>query len=568
MNGVRRWSLRAHLLGMAGAVLVLGSAVGLALTADAYSQAEGRAVTAARDAARQVAASIDRDLAQAAMLTAASAPGIGPILEQQAAVAANPEVCSLSFTGVGVFPSEGAVHILTGDGRVLCSSVRVAVGRSYAGASWFSRLAGGAPVTTGDGQDVVSGVPAAVVAAPIPTPGGTVGGALVQTLAVASLAPALAETFGGSVRRQFALVDGDGRVLSSSIDPSQGGQAFPRIADGATAPDSRGTKRIWGVARLPALGWQLWAGTSEDLALRAARAERRRLGLVLVITLAAALGLALLVNRRLVRPLRELSATVAQAETEPGARATVAGPAELADLAQGLNHMLAARQHNEELITDLAGDLEATAISLVEAREQERRALAIALHDTTLQGMIAAMWQVDSLLERSDGSPALERLRGDLEALVNQTRAVTTGLRPPALEEYGLGAAVDELARRTGGDSGLAIQVDDRLLGARFVPAVEMLMYRMVQEALQNVRKHAQATTVQVVLERDDGVVRATVTDDGIGIDDAVLTERVHQGHLGVVSMRDTVRLAKGRFSMTPGDPGTVVSVEVPVRTD
>lgn len=568
VNGVRRWSLRTHLLGMAGAVLVLATVVGLAVTADAYSQAKRRAVTAARDAARQVAATLDRDLGQAAMLTAASAPGIGPVLDQQAAVSANPDVCSLSFTGIGVFPPEGAAHILTGDGRVLCSSVRAAVGRSYAGAAWFPRLAGGAPVTTGDTQDVVSGAPAAVVAAPVQAAGGKVSGALVQTLAVGALAPALAETFGGPVRRHFTLVGGDGRVLSSSIDASQRGQAFPRIPDGATARDPRGTKRIWGVGTVTAPGWQLWAGTSEDLALRTARAERRRLGLVLITTLAAALGLALLVNRRLVRPLRGLSATVAQAETEPGARATVAGPAELADLAQRLNHMLAARQHNEELITDLARDLEAMAISLVEAREQERRSLAIALHDTTLQGIIVAMWQVDALLERGDESPALERLRNDLEALIDQTRAVTTGLRPPALEESGLGAAVDELARRTASESGLAVEVDDRLHGARFVSAVETLMYRLIQEALQNVRKHAQAMSVHVVLEHDDGLLRATVTDDGVGVDDTVLEERAQDGHLGVVSMRDTVRLARGRFSIRPGDPGTVVSVEIPVTTD
>jgi two-component system NarL family sensor kinase len=220
------------------------------------------------------------------------------------------------------------------------------------------------------------------------------------------------------------------------------------------------------------------------------------------------------------------------------------------------------------VVADLARELEATATSLVEAREQERRALAIALHDTTLQGLIAAMWQVDALVERGDAAPTLERLRGDLEALIIQTRAVTTGLRPPGLEESGLGAAVDELARRTASESGLAVDVDDRLAGARFVPTTETLVYRMVQEALHNIRKHAQATTVHVVLERDDGLLRATVTDDGIGVDDTVLREQARAGHFGVVSMRDTVRLAKGRFSITPGHPGTVVSVEIPARAD
>ncbi|HEU5449003.1 MAG TPA: ATP-binding protein, partial [Acidimicrobiia bacterium] len=102
--------------------------------------------------------------------------------------------------------------------------------------------------------------------------------------------------------------------------------------------------------------------------------------------------------------------------------------------------------------------------------------------------------------------------------------------------------------------------------GARFASGVELLVYRMVQEALQNARKHAQAKHVQVLLERAEGILRATVTDDGIGIDDAVLAERSHEGHLGVVSMRDTVRLAKGEFSITQGVAGgTVVNVEMPV---
>ena len=562
----RDWSLRTHLLAMAGAVLILGSLVGLALTVKAYSVAKRRAVAAARDAATQVAATLDRDLGQAAMLTAASAPGIAPILEQQAAIAANPDVCSLSFTGIGVFPPDGAVHILTADGRVLCSSVRTAVGMSYAGASWYARLAGGEPISTGDSRDPVSAAPVAVVAAPIKGTGGEISGALVQTLAVGSLATTLADTFGGTVGRQYAIVDGDGGVLSSSIDPAERGRTFPQISDGAVAQDSRGTRRIWGLGAVNAPGWRLWAGTAESRALQAARSERRRLGLVLISTLAAALGLALLVNRRLVRPLRSLSATIAQAETEAGARATVAGPAELARLAEGLNHMLATRQQHDELVAMLARELEATAISLVEAREHERRELANALHDTTLQGLIAAMWQVDALVEREGGSPALERLRGDLEALINQTRGVTTGLRPPALEESGLGAAVDELARRTERESDLAVEVDDRLLGARFASGVELLVYRMVQEALQNARKHARATHVHVLLERADGFLRATVTDDGIGIDEAVLAERSHEGHLGVVSMRDTVRLAKGEFSINQGAAGgTVVNVEVPV---
>jgi signal transduction histidine kinase len=561
-----RWSLRTHLLAMAGVAVALSAVVGGTLTTRAYSSAERRAVARVRDAARQTAATVGRDLAQAGMLIAASAPGIGPTLEQSAAVLAAPELCTLSFTGVGVLPAAGVLSILTADGRVLCSSNRAALGRSYADAAWYPRLAAGEVITVGENADVVTGGPAAVVAAPVRTPAGSVAGALVSVFSADPLATALAETFGRGSEREYTIVDPAGTVISSSIDPDGRGRPFPSIADGETTSDSRGTERIWSLATVEPTGWRVWAATDEAEALGPARAERERLALVLVVALAAAVALALLVNRRLVRPVRGLSVTIGEAETEPGARAAVAGPAELAGLARSLNQMLATRQHNEQLVAELAEELEATAISLIEAREQERQALAIALHDTTLQGLVAAMWQVDALTDREGVSPALDRLRRDLGVLVDQTRAVTTELRPPALQEIGLGAAVDELAHRATGDWNLTVEVEDRLDGARFAVNLEMLVYRAIQESLQNVRKHAQATRVQIILEQHDDVLRATVADDGVGVDDAVVSQRAREGHLGVVSMRDTIRLARGRFSIARGDTGgTVVELEVPL---
>lgn len=541
--------MRAHLLGMSAAALAVSALVGLALSADAYRSARRRAVVASRDAARQVAAAVERDLSQAAALIGASAPNVQVLFVQ---VAAHPELCRLSFSGMGLFPTDGAVHVLTADGRVLCSSARSAEGKSYAGAQWFARLTAGQPVTTGDSHDVVSGAPVAVVAAPVAGPSGKVQGALVETLAAGSLARTLVEIFGGQIQRQFAVVDAAGQVLSSSIDRNEQGRPFPKTTDGATAPDSRGTARIWGAGSVPSAGWQVWAATREGRALGPARSERLRLGLVLASALAAAVVLALLVNRRFVRPLRGLSATVLQAETVPGARAAVEGPAELADLAEGLNQMLATRQHNERLVTDLAAELERMAVRLVEAREQERQALGAALHDTTLQGLIAAMWQIDALTERNGASPELQALRGNLVMLVDETRAVTRDLRPPALAESGLGAAVDDLAQRGAGDPPLAVEVDDHLAGARFSPAIEMLAYRAVQATIRDAREHGGATKARIVLERDDGLLRATITSDSAAMD------------LSLTAMRDTIRLAKGRFTSNPSDGGTVVSVELP----
>jgi len=210
------------------------------------------------------------------------------------------------------------------------------------------------------------------------------------------------------------------------------------------------------------------------------------------------------------------------------------------------------RPGDRTTVEALAAELERMAKSLVEAREHERQALGGLLHDTTLQGLIAAMWQVDALNERAGGSPELEALRASLETLVDQTRAVTRDLRPPALHETGLGAAVDELAQRGEGDPPLRVEVDDRLGGARFAPAIEMLAYRAIQASLRNAREHG-GTTARIVLSQDGSRLSATVTDDGAGAD------------LGLADLDDTIRLAKGRFSSSrAGDGGTVVSVELP----
>src|SRR5438270_6696052 len=99
------WSLRAHLIGIAGIVLVLTGAVGTGLTGRAYAGARHRAVAGVRNTAGEVARAIDHDLGQALELMVASAPGIAATLDQAAAVTAPPELCSLSFTGVGVFSS-------------------------------------------------------------------------------------------------------------------------------------------------------------------------------------------------------------------------------------------------------------------------------------------------------------------------------------------------------------------------------------------------------------------------------------------------------------------------------
>lgn len=201
----------------------------------------------------------------------------------------------------------------------------------------------------------------------------------------------------------------------------------------------------------------------------------------------------------------------------------------------------------------------------LEASEAERRRWARELHDATLQGL--AGLRVGLSAARSSAEPeamgraidaAIEQLSGEIDSL----RGIITDLRPPALDELGLAPAIRTLALRTAGGTGLHVEVRSDLdeEGPRLDPEVETAVYRVVQEALTNVAKHAGAAQVEVVLQADARRLRADVVDDGIGFDPHAPT----QG-FGVLGMHERVALAGGALAIEPRQPGTAVRLSVPL---
>jgi two-component system NarL family sensor kinase len=141
-----------------------------------------------------------------------------------------------------------------------------------------------------------------------------------------------------------------------------------------------------------------------------------------------------------------------------------------------------------------------------------------------------------------------------------------TELRPPALDEHGLALALQDLgnafARRTRVSCQMSVSISERL-----DPSTETVLYRVVQEALANVGKHASATSVTVTLTdaTPDGSAVMTVVDDGVGFDTAQTAAFVARGHFGLAGMRERVELAAGEYRLTssPG-AGTQILVRMP----
>ena len=205
------------------------------------------------------------------------------------------------------------------------------------------------------------------------------------------------------------------------------------------------------------------------------------------------------------------------------------------------------------------------------AIEQERNRIARDLHDGPVQGVSAASLSLEAALlmikagDVERGTEILVKIRQELAGEADALRQLMAGLRPPVLEERGLMPALRETVARFETDTGIIASFEGDV--KRAVPRdVETLAYRVVQESLTNIGKHAQATTVTVLLDTDGNQLRVEVEDDGRGFETAKTRDYLRSGRVGLASMRERVELASGTFNVrsSPGR-GTAVTALIPL---
>jgi len=202
------------------------------------------------------------------------------------------------------------------------------------------------------------------------------------------------------------------------------------------------------------------------------------------------------------------------------------------------------------------------------AAEHERRRWARELHDETLQGLAGLKVVLDSARRRSDEGlrTAVDQAVTQLDDDISALRKLITELRPAALDELGLGAAVESLASRFATVEGLDVEVRMGPNGApgafgRLPPEIESTVYRLIQESLTNVAKHARADRAAVDVTEVPGGVEVHVRDDGIGFD----PNEARHG-FGLLGMRERVALAGGTLDIrsAPGEGSSITAV-VPI---
>jgi signal transduction histidine kinase len=210
--------------------------------------------------------------------------------------------------------------------------------------------------------------------------------------------------------------------------------------------------------------------------------------------------------------------------------------------------------------------------SVLRMTEGERTRLAAELHDGPVQQLTALLYGLELArhhVRRGSPEPADELLAGledKATGEINELRRMMTQLRPPVLDELGLVTALQNQGQSFESASGVqcAVNTEPEL---ELAPEMETVLYRVAQESLTNVGKHAKASRVDISLGAVDGHVRLQIRDDGIGFDPGKARALVSEGHFGLVNMRERVEMVGGKLLVdsSPGN-GTTIAVEMARR--
>lgn len=279
-----------------------------------------------------------------------------------------------------------------------------------------------------------------------------------------------------------------------------------------------------------------------------------------MIGLVLSIAFNLLVLRAAFVPLRRLHVTIEAVrggDFHARVRPALLSDPEVDQAGDTLNAMLDELETAHERLRALSS-------ATIDAQEEERRRISRELHDDTAQSLTSLLLFAKAL-EQAEASPrtraGLAELREQVALSLEGVRRLARELRPSALDDLGLVAAlhgyVQDFSRRTG----LTVSFDPAC-GGRLPAHIEIALYRIAQEALTNVAKHAGARAAVVQLVREPSSVSLTITDDGTGFEPAVVSP---ERGVGLFGMRERAELAGGTLDIWSGPgEGTVVLVRIP----
>jgi len=270
------------------------------------------------------------------------------------------------------------------------------------------------------------------------------------------------------------------------------------------------------------------------------------------------LGFMLAANLLLLRPtLAPIDRLIERMRTvdllQPGQRLPEQGGSEVTAIVRAFNQML----------ERLERERHESGRRALDAREAERLRIARGLHDEVGQVLTGVLLQLDGLASDEPVlRPRVDETKDAVRQALEEVRRISQELRPAPLEHLGLVSALTELSRRFAEQSGVAVERRFASDLPRLSPQAELAVYRVAQESLTNVARHADATNVALTVEAGGTGLVLQIADDGGGMSEAAAAN----GHGGLRGMREHALLVGGRLAIAPSEEGGVlIRLEVPV---
>jgi signal transduction histidine kinase len=369
------------------------------------------------------------------------------------------------------------------------------------------------------------------------------------------------------------VLDAEGNVLVHTFD-----EGFPTDLQGINQVPSGQAYQVQVLdteddmiqdVAVPILGGEAGAvrlGMSEASIDAAISGHIRNILLWVVLILALGLSLAYGLASILTKPISQLAeAARAVGRGDFRWQAPAWANDEIGSLGAAFEEMSEELKRKEEMRAQLLA-------KVIGAQEEERKRIARELHDETSQALTSLMVGL-RFIEDSDGTVKVREKTAELRALAARTldevHGLATELRPSLLDDLGLAAAIQRYIKEY--SAKMNISVDSHvggLSGQRLLPEIEVALYRIIQEALTNVAKHAEAKNVSVILTYRHSSLVAVIEDDGKGFDVNRVMASAHEKKLGLFGMQERAFLIGGEFTIEsqPG-AGTTIFLEVPLKS-
>jgi two-component system sensor histidine kinase UhpB len=336
-----------------------------------------------------------------------------------------------------------------------------------------------------------------------------------------------------------------------------------------TQPSYSSEEQMVAFAPIPGIPWAIFITTPLSSVLGSIRPfQWLSTGLILAGIFTAVASL-LVSMRSLSQPLNQL--VQAARRISKGERFKTLPPAhasDLNDLTMTFNRMM-------ETLAKQKAALQRYARQIVSSQEEERKRLSRELHDETVQDLIGLQQRIELCqLELQDDPEAAKQRLAELAGMVRETttavRRLSRNLRPIILEDLGLPPAVQALCDQLSSQiPHCRVDFETQGLEEPLPSEIELTLFRVVQEALNNIRKHApDATEVDVLLVYSAEQVSAVIQDNGPGVGSPTFSELVGEGHLGLAGMAERAQLFGGRLRVD-AEPGwgTKLTVEIPIQS-